>query len=191
MKYLVDHYLNCQNYASKREWENWPFHKFYNYRESENGCVKCVDKWRELVNSNMETILAETDFDQLYSKLEKWAKSVPGIGSLHVYDTATCFAQPNQIHLNCGAMEAAKAINSRFPIAIKNGAAPYSDFVAYDKELGRLTPLQLEDFLCINKKVFQNKVTPAEQLKQHKERKAKLASCPGGTTPTPSCKCGC
>lgn len=167
MKNLVDYYLQCQNYASKRIWADWPFHKIYNYREKENGGVKCTDKWRSLIDSNMTTILEITDFDLLYSKLEEWAKDVPGIGSLHAYDTATCFLHPNKVHLNCGAMAAAKAISSRFPITIKHGSAPYSDFVAYDKELGRLTPIQLEDFLCIYKKVFQNSVMPSEQMKLH------------------------
>ena len=190
MKNLVDYYLSpCQNYATNRVWEDWPFHKFYNYRENQNGGMKCVDKWREIVNSNMETILAETDFDHLYSTLQKLASAVPGIGSLHVYDTATCFAQPNEVHLNCGAMEAAKAINLKSPIRIRNGKAPYSDFVAYNKDLGRLTPLQLEDFLCINKKVFQNILTPSEQLKLHQKRNAKRSSCTGGISSTPLNKC--
>lgn len=190
MKNLVDYYLSpCQNYATNRVWEDWPFHKFYNYRESENDGVKCVDKWRELVNSRMEDIHAATDFNELYTMLERWAKDVPGIGALHVYDTATCFAQPKVVHLNCGALEAAKAINSRHPLSIKDGAAPYADFVAYDKELARLTPLQLEDFLCINKKVFQNILTPSEQLKLHQKRNAKHSSCTGGISSTPLNKC--
>lgn len=190
MKHLVDYYLQHQNYASKRDWSDWPFHKIYNYREEENGGVKCKDKWRSLVDSNMTTILAITDFDKLHSMLEEWAKGVPGIGSLHVYDTATCFAQPNDVHLNCGAMVAAKAIASRFPIAIKNGAAPYSDFVAYDKELGRLTPLQLEDFLCIYKKVFQGVLDSSGQLDLYGERETKRSSCQRVLSPKSKNKCG-
>lgn len=189
MKHLVDYYLHHQNYAGKRLWANWPFHNIYNYREIENGGMKCTDKWRELINSNMTTILAETNFDKLHSQLEIWAKDVPGIGSLHVYDTATCFAQPNDIHLNCGAMVAAKAIASRFPIRIKNGKAPYVDFVAYDKELGRLTPAQLEDFLCIYKKVFQNILTPAQQLRLLGKNASKCHPSEDDITPKPSKKC--
>lgn len=191
MKYLVDYYLNHQNYASKRIWTNWPFHKVYNYREKDNGGKRCIDKWKEIVNSNMETFPKVTNFDELHSQMKDWAKDVPGIGSLHIYDTATCFAQPNDIHLNCGAMVAAKAINARVPIRIKNGKAPYADFVAYDKELARLTPLQLEDFLCINKKVFQKILTPSEQLRRHKKDETKHQSCQGNTTPKHPKKCGC
>ena len=189
MKALVDYYLlSHQNCAAKRVWANWPFHNIYDYRTAENGGMKCTDKWRDMINTNMSVILAETDFDRLYAMLTQWAKGVPGIGSLHVYDPATCFLHPNDVHLNCGALEAAKAIN----LPIKNGAAPYASFVAYDGELGRLTPLQLEDFLCINKKVFLGKQTPAQQLQQHKTLVVRYRrSCKSGTSTTTSKKGGC
>ena len=106
----------------------------------------------------MEAIRAVTDFDKLHAVLKQWAKGVPGIGTLHVYDTA----------------------------------APYASFMAYDNELGRLTPVQLEDFLCINKKVFQGKLTPVQQLQQHKTFVVRYRrSCKSGTSTTTSKKGGC
>lgn len=188
IKNLVNFYLEYQNYAAQRQWENWPFHNVYNYYTAQNGGIKNVDKWRNLLNSNMSEILAQTSFDDLINLLSDWAKSVPGIGTLQVYDTATCFLQPQSVHLSCGAREAAVAID----IKIHNGSAAYADFVAFDSELGRLTPLQLEDFLCINKKVFKKQLTPAAQLNIHQQYHSKSTSVTGcSSLPKPSKESTC
>lgn len=170
MKNLVDFYLAHQNYAAQRQWVNWPFHNVYNYYTAQNGGVNNVVKWRALINSNISVICAQASFDDLIKLLSEWANSIPGIGTLHVYDTATCFMVPQSVHLTCGAREAAVAIGT---IKIKNGCAAYSDFVAFNSELGRLSSLQLEDFLCINKQVFKKLITPAEQLAIHQRNLAR------------------
>lgn len=165
MKRLVDFYLKHQNYAENRKWENWPFHKFYNYFRERNGGKSCVEKWREIIETNWNSLNAEMDFDALYTILEKYAASVSGIGVLHVYDTATCFLHPTKVYLHSGPKVAANAIPG-----ITSKVEPASTFVRYNSELARLTPLQLEDFLCINKDVFTGKVSPEVQLEKHKSR---------------------
>ena len=56
MKTLIDYYLEHQNYASKRTWDEWPFHNIYNYYESQNGNMTCKEKWRNLVDANLDRL---------------------------------------------------------------------------------------------------------------------------------------
>ena len=185
MKALIDYYIEYQDYASERTWENWPFHNIYNYYESKNGNVTCKEKWRNLIDKELARLKEETDFDRLYLELFELAKDVPGIGSLHVYDTATCFLQPKTVHLNCGALEATKAMGI---IKIEKGQALYADFLSYNSDFGKLTPLQLEDFLCINKKVFKGTLTPEQQLQEHKRLSIIKATCKGNASGASGCR---
>lgn len=188
MKQLVGFYLAHQDCTKIRKWENWPFHKIYNYYTNLNGGKTCVEKWREIIEANWETIICESDFNTLYSRLKQYAASVPGIGALHVYDTATCFLHPTEVFLHHGTKIASDAIRK-----IKSNVSSTSVFSEYNSELARLTPLQMEDFLCINKEVFKGDITSDAQLVKHM-KKLKIASACGGQKSKSSSNplhCGC
>jgi hypothetical protein len=108
----------------------------------------------------MKEILSCSDFDKLFYMLNELAKSVKGIGTLHIYDTATCFLQPSRVYLQCGAREAARAMG------VTGNVADVDVFINQCPELARLTPAQLEDFLCIYKDVFKGVVTVDDRLSQ-------------------------
>ena len=167
MKRLVDFYLKYQDCTSRREWKCWPFHKIYNQYKEKNGGVTCVDKWRELVNANIHELKAIADFETLHNALLQLSgnkgnkyRRVYGIGPLHIYDTAICLKQPTIVYLHSGTKKAANAMGIYGP------TAELSDFVAKFPELDKLTPLQLEDFLCIYKEVFIGNKTIDAQLEE-------------------------
>ena len=160
MQRLVDYYKKHLDCTEIRKWEKWPFHRVYNRYTEDNGGVECIAKWREIVDAHIAKQTQPIDFDTLYNDLLELAKGVKGIGELHVYDTATCFAEPTKVYLHSGAMEGAKKILEFCT------TASVAAFAAVYPELAQLTPLQLEDFLCIFKDVLKGEKSIEEKLKE-------------------------
>ena len=160
MQRLVDYYkerLDCTNH---RQWEKWPFHRIYNPYTEDNGGVPCVEKWREIVDAHIAKQTQPIDFDVLYNELSELAKDVKGVGKLHIYDTAICFAEPTKVYFHSGAKEGAKEILEHCT------TASVATFAAKHPELAGLTPLQLEDFLCVFKDVLKGEKSIKEKLNE-------------------------
>ena len=158
MKRLVDFYLQHLDCTNRRSWKKWPFHKVYNQYTEKNGDVDCVDKWRKCINEYISHVSPDTDFTTLHCEISKLAQTVYGIGPLHIYDTAICFRYPTVVYLHSGTKIAANAMG------IYGHTAEKSKITAKYPELEILTPLQLEDFLCICKDVFIGNKTSQAQL---------------------------
>jgi hypothetical protein len=155
---LVDCYKGSLDCTDHRQWEKWPFHRIYNPYTEDNGGVPCVEKWREIVDAHIAKQTQPIDFDKLYNDLSELAKGVKGIGKLHIYDTAICFAKPTKVYIHSGAKEGAKAILGLCT------TATVATFAAKHPELAELTPLQLEDFLCVFKDVLKGEKGIEEKL---------------------------
>ena len=175
MKQLVEFYLKYCDCTNRRNWESWPFHRIYNQYTQQNGGIPCIDKWRDFINENISEFRKITEFADLHAAISKLAQKIYGIGPLQIYDTAICFCSPSAVYLHAGTKTAANAMG------IYGQTAKSSDFIPKYPELSRLTPLQLEDFLCIYKEVFIGKKTIDAQL----EELPKCCNC------TPGVNCGC
>lgn len=102
---------------------------------------------------NFETIKGIRKFED-YLKL---CRRIKGIGPLTSYDVATrlgiCFnIFPDKVYLHCGTRTGAKNL-----LGDKIKGKRYLYLSELPKELHCLTPLQIEDFLCIYKNLLLDK----------------------------------
>lgn len=95
------------------------------------------------------TIAASSDFDRVLREVQRAIGGIRRIGELAIYDVAHrigCFLnlRPTRVYLHCGTRDGARALGLPW-----RGAT--LDPASLPRELRRLTPAQVEDFLCLFK----------------------------------------
>lgn len=122
-------------------------------------------RWLKHIKENISAFDNCHDFQSILGKVKKYAKDFYGIGELTIYDTATCIGcpkeiYPNEVHLHAGTQIGAKAIG------ITGRTATKAEFVKICKAFDQLTPLQIEDFLCIYKFCLQGDFDKCLKIKE-------------------------
>ena len=122
-------------------------------------------RWLKHIKENIFAFDDCHDFQSIMGKVKKYAIDFNGIGELTIYDTATCIGCPkgifpNEVHLHAGTQIGAKAIG------ITGKTATKAEFVKICKAFDQLTPLQIEDFLCIYKFCLQGDFDKCLKIKE-------------------------
>lgn len=122
-------------------------------------------RWLKHIKENISAFDDCHDFQSIMGKVKKYAKDFYGIGELTIYDTATCIGCPkgifpNEVHLHAGTQIGAKAIG------ITGKTATKAEFVKICKAFDQLTPIQIEDFLCIYKFCLQGDFDKCLKIKE-------------------------
>lgn len=140
---LIEDYLdNIGECVHKRKWEKKyiPTHAPYNNSDD------CYHKWLDWVDDNFERLRELPTFEAIWEELNN--KKMKGIGRLTKYDTATLLAFPmdkfpKNVHLNAGAARGAKELGV-FEFIVEKQV-----FVDICPAFQKMSPAQIEDFLCI------------------------------------------
>jgi hypothetical protein len=87
-------------------------------------------------------------FDELHALLNTLLQGTEGVGELYIYDTASRIGArldlwPTKVYLHAGTREGARALGF--------DGRPSIEVADLRKELRRLKPYEIEDFLCICK----------------------------------------
>lgn len=130
--------------VQKREWKG----KYIRGHAPWNNDEDCYHIWLETIDQNLPRLTKIITFSELYQEVKEL--TIPGIGPLTIYDTATMIGCPNGVYpavvyLHAGAKSGANAIG------IDGEEVPKEDFVAKFSAFEVLEPIQIEDFLCIYK----------------------------------------
>ena len=133
-------------------------------------------RWLKHIKENISAFDDCHDFQSILGKVKKYAKDFYGIGELTIYDTATYIGcpkeiYPNEVHLHAGTRIGARAIG------ITGRTATKAEFVKICKAFDQLTPIQIEDFLCIYKSCLQG------DYNKYMKIKANCCSMPHTITP--------
>lgn len=145
----IDEYIeHCGMSVHNRKWER----KYINGHAPYNNANNCYHEWLKIVEANIERLSTIATFEELIEEVEKL--KIKGIGDLTIYDTATMIGAsngvyPQKVYLHAGAKTGAKALG------VKGAVVDKSVFVALCPAFDKLTPMQIEDFLCIYKSHLQ------------------------------------
>jgi hypothetical protein len=97
-----------------------------------------------------EAIAACTNYDDLLSIVEKKLRGIEGLGNMYIHSTARRIGvymrlHPQRVYLNSGGTrEGARALKLAY-------TKPYVNMVSLPRELRKLQPRQVEDFLNLYK----------------------------------------
>lgn len=99
--------------------------------------------------SHLDDLLFCSSFDQLHSRIRSFVESIKGLGQLFVYDTALRFGfsrnlNPTLVYLHRGTRTGAARLGLNSKKATLN-------IYELPKEMSELSPIDVEDFLCIYK----------------------------------------
>jgi hypothetical protein len=91
-------------------------------------------------------------FDELFGLIKNLLQDIKGLGELYYYDTALRIGSklnlvPTKVYLHAGTRVGAKALGL-------NHKEQYLELNALPKELLRLQPYEIEDVLCIYKRML-------------------------------------
>lgn len=145
----IDEYVeHCGMSVHNRKWQG----KYINGHAPYNNANNCYYEWLKIVEANIARLSTMATFEELFEEVEKL--KIKGIGDLTIYDTATMIGAPNgiypqKVYLHAGAAIGAKALG------VKGAVVDKSVFVALCPAFDKLTPMQIEDFLCIFKSHLQ------------------------------------
>ena len=145
----IDEYIeHCGMSVHNRKWEG----KYINGHAPYNNADDCYHEWLKIVEANIERLSTMATFEELIKTVR--GLQIKGIGELTVYDTATMIGAPNgvypqKVYLHAGAAIGAKALG------VKGAEVDKGAFVALCPAFDKLTPMQIEDFLCIYKSHLQ------------------------------------
>ena len=145
----IDEYIeHCGMSVHTRKWEG----KYINGHAPYNNADDCYHEWLKIVEANIARLTAIATFEELFEEVAKL--KIKGIGDLTIYDTATMIGAkngvyPQKVYLHAGAAIGAKALG------VKGAEVDKSAFVALCPAFNKLTPMQIEDFLCIYKSHLQ------------------------------------
>lgn len=135
-------------YKAKDGWKKHP-HQYRMSGKTLNEVYEALKTWK--------TSKKFSNFDELYSEVEKSIGSVSGVGPLMVYDTALRFAEyyglkPDLVYLHAGAREGAVClVNAGLMNVPINSKMLVSDF---PKALQKLKAKDIEIILCARKDTF-------------------------------------
>lgn len=150
IKALIDEYANSKfaEGVMKRAWNKKyiPGHAPYNNTDN------CYHKWLEIIDKNQPRLSKIALFEELHEEVSKL--KIKGIGELSIYDTATLIGcpkgvYPTKVYLHAGTAEGARTLG------IEGKVVDKSEFVKVCPDFNVLTPIQIEDFLCIYKSHLQ------------------------------------
>jgi hypothetical protein len=119
-------------------------------------CRLGYDRMREcasILRARRESLAAAPDFAALHDALELILRPLGGYGPLAIYDIAERIGwhrglSPGHVYLHSGTGDGARVLDP----SIRGDRI---DLSALPPELGRLTPAQAENFLCIYKAGFE------------------------------------
>ncbi|MGP8049679.1 MAG: hypothetical protein ACLPYB_03630 [Desulfobaccales bacterium] len=103
---------------------------------------------KDALLKRLEEIKKVKSFDDLFLLIQGLLKDIKGIGELYIYDTSLRIGArldlfPTKVYLHAGTRVGAQAL---LGLAIKNESIEVSELT---KELQKLKPYEIEDFLCI------------------------------------------
>lgn len=175
-KWIDDYSNKCKHNVHDRKWEG----KYIYGHAPFNNADDCYNKWLIWVNENEKRLCALPTFEDILTDLDD--NRIKGIGPLTVYDTATMLAFPHgkfpeKVYLHAGTARGAEALG------VKGKAVDKQVFVNICPDFQKLSPAQIEDFLCIY----------AAYLLQDEAALAKIAKrtangCAGGTSSKGCCR---
>lgn len=171
-KWIDDYSNQCKYDVHDRKWEG----KYIHSHAPHNNADDCYHKWIIWVNENEARLSVLPTFEDILSELYK--NRIKGVGSLTLYDTATMLAFPKgkfpaKVYLHAGTARGAEALGVKGEIIDKQV------FVNICPDFQKLTPAQIEDFLCVYAAyLWQDKDTISEIEKRTTN------NCVGGSSPS-------
>lgn len=108
-----------------------------------------LEESRRRLLQNVALLRSSRSFEELFDTINAIIRPIPRIGELAVYDTALRIGvrfkhEPTLVYLHAGTREGAAALGI-------DTARSTAEMTELPKALHRLTPREVEDFLCIYK----------------------------------------
>jgi len=116
-----------------------------------------LEQAQDILLANEKQISQSTDFDDLFTLLERLLAHVKGLGELYIYDTALRIGAklnmlPKRVYLHAGTRVGAKALGF-------HGRIKTLEVSQLPEWLQQLQPHEIEDVLCI----FKDKLIKARE----------------------------
>ena len=144
----IEEYLGSEQSTKvkERRLSNKLIHRLQCDRKKDGVNVSAM--WLQVINDHLHTFDCCQDFKSIIDKVRKLASDIYGIGELTIYDTATCIGcplgvYPDEVFIHAGTKVGARALD------VKGNVVSKDKFVKVCKAFEKLSPIQIEDFLCI------------------------------------------
>ena len=120
-----------------------------------NNAEDCYHEWLKCINDKEKELSRSVSFEELYNAVQ--LLKIKGIGDLTIYDTATMLGCPIGIYPEAVYLHAGAAVGAAV-IGIEGDIVEKSVFEKAYSAFKLLEPIQIEDFLCIYKKLLAGEV---------------------------------
>lgn len=111
-----------------------------------------LERSARVLSTHLPALVQCSSFDEIHSLIKELTRGIKGLGELYVYDTALRISlsrdlQPTSVYLHRGTRDGAVKLGL-------NSRKATLDICELPKEMSELSPLDVEDFLCIYKNKF-------------------------------------